>query len=335
MARAVSRGILMVCVAVVILVGLIEITDRIAFRPHAIISRIVREFEDRLDTVEVLVLGPSDMGAAIIPSELGAPGYNLAFPGETTMETYFKLRHYIDRLPQLRMVLLPLTYGTFSAAREGRISTFSLKEYVPVRDLPDLRRLYGFGIIGRRLLAECHMLDPKARRGFADNVVRYARGLAISRVELRDGFRERRGSNVRRKRLGRLMARLYAAGAPLDEKALFYFRKTLMLCADRKIKVVTVGSPFTDLYIERVEKYVSGETLYRDVVEHPRYSPLIEKHMDYTRIFASRRELFRDLNHLNIEGARVFSRRLAADLEPLLNPGGIAGALGEERDSGK
>lgn len=334
-ARAVSRGILIVCAALVVLVGLMEIADRIAFRPQTMIARIAREFESRLDTVEILVLGPSDMGAAIIPSELGAPGYNLAFPGETTMETFFKLRHYVDRLPKLRVVLLPLTYGTFSAARKGQISAFSLETYVSIPDLLELWRLYGFKIVKRGLQAECQMLDPRARRGFADNLARTARGLPIAQVTLRDGYREWTNSDVKGENVGRLMARLYTAGAPLDERALFYFWKTLTLCADRKIKVVTIGSPFTDYYIERVEKYVPRETLYRDVVEHPRYAPLILKHLDYTRFYASRHELFRDLNHLNSEGARIFSRQLAADLEPLLRPGMRAGALGEERDSGK
>ncbi len=62
--------------------------------------------------LETLVLGSSQSYYGILPHRFPRPAFNLAFPAQTLRYDSALLDRYLDRLPQLRTVLLPISYFT-------------------------------------------------------------------------------------------------------------------------------------------------------------------------------------------------------------------------------
>jgi len=71
--------------------------------------------EAELSEWETLVLGSSHSYLGVDPAYLPGKAYNLAYTAQTLYFDQFLLETYIDRMPALRRVILPISYGSLGS----------------------------------------------------------------------------------------------------------------------------------------------------------------------------------------------------------------------------
>lgn len=320
-ARAISRGVALAGLILACLVVLAESVDRLVFRSKTFKARKTHEFEEGLGSIEVLILGQSDIEVAIIPSYLDAPTYNLAGRGETIIETWFKLQTYINRMPNLKVVVVSVALARFSSNGRHRFGDHSLREYVSLEDLPEIYALFGPAMVRRKILFALPILERQAFRAFLRNLRKIIRGEPIASSTLLDGYRMMTGSYAAesdKRRLDKIMRLQFHGKNQFDEKMVEHFKKILLLCRRHNVKVLTVSSPMTDAYLESSRQYVTEDVLRQTIPDNPEFAALIQFHMDYIDLWPARHELFANVNHLNHVGAKAFSEVFAADIAEAL-----------------
>jgi hypothetical protein len=320
--KIITKGILIalcICIVALLAVGFI---DRILFEPKSVFARTVKGFEEQKDQIQILFMGQSDMKYAIIPKAMPYKSYNLAEGGENFIATYFKLKYYIDKAPHLKIVVLPLHLASFSTARSewvrGRyFHRYFSYGYITFHDLKELYRIMGFKIVLKKIESILPWPDRKELKMFGQNVGNFIRSKPIERSEIDDGYYKASGSEVTEKLAMETAKHRFRKKYKFDENVLSYFEKILILCHERGIQVVTLTIPVTDYYIEYAEKYVTKAALYERVIANSRFSPYIHKHLDYLDRYAKDHILFKDVDHLNFEGATTFSKLVASDLSKI------------------
>ncbi|NWG01872.1 MAG: hypothetical protein HXY44_03315 [Syntrophaceae bacterium] len=318
--KTIIKGIFIAfCIFVVILL-LVEVADRALFRPKSIFGRTVREFEKEKSEVQILFVGQSDMKRAVIPDIMSFKAYNFAELGESFIETYFKLKYYIDDMPRLKVIVLPLTLASFSSFRTNRIGTkYYSYGYISYRDLWELYQIKGPLVIGQKLMSLSPLLDREGLTTFWKNVRRLIKGQPIERAILQEGYHLLTMKGIVNENSARRRIQLHFQGQDIFDKDLFlYFEKILTLCQKRGIKVVTLTTPVTDDYIKHAEKFITKSALYEKVFMNQKFHPYIFKHLDYLDFHAKDHTLFVDADHLSHEGAMLFSKQVAPELSRVM-----------------
>jgi len=318
--KIIAKGILIAfCIFIAILLS-VELADRTLFRPKSIFGRTVKDFERQKGEIQVLLLGQSDMKRGVIPEIMPFKTYNFAELGESFIETYFKFKYYIDELPSLKVVVLPLPLVSFSSFRTNRIGTnYYSYGYISYRDLWELYQIKGFLVIRQKLVSLSPMLDPGQLRTFRKNVKRLIKKQPIQKAVIQKGYHLLTiKGRVNEKMAISSFKRHFQGHNIFDKDLLHYFERILILCHERGIKVVTLTIPVTDYYLKHAERYITKAALYEKVFMNPKFSPYIYKHLDYLDLYAKDHTLFVDGDHLNHEGATAFSERIASELSKVM-----------------
>ena len=318
--KIVIKGIFIAfCVFIAILL-LVEVAERALFRPKSIFGRTVKEFEKEKGEIQILFLGQSDMKRAVIPELMPFKAYNFAELGESYIETYFKFKYYIDEMPSLRVVILPLPLGSFSSFRADRIgNNYYSYGYISFRDLWELYQIKGTLVIGQKLASLSPMLDRNQMRTFWKNVRRLIKKQPIERAVIQEGYHLMTMKGIVNEKVAiKTIQRHFYGHDIFDKDLLLYFEKILALCQTRGLKVVTLTTPMTDYYIKHAEKYITQAALYEKIFANPKFSSYIYKHLDYLNLYAKDYALFVDGDHLSHEGATLFSKQIASGLSKVM-----------------
>ena len=318
--KIVAKGIFIAfCIFIAVLL-MVEVADRALFRPKSIFGRTVKDFERQKGEIQILFLGQSDMKRAVIPEVMPFKAYNFAELGESFIETYYKFKYYIEGMPSLKVVVLPLPLGSFSSFRTNRIGTnYYSYGYISFRDLWELYQIKGPFVIRQKLASYSPVLDPGQLRTFWKNFRRLIKKKPIERAVIQDGYHLLTIKGIVNERMAiRSIQRHFQGHNIFDKDLLLYFEKILILCHVRGIKVVTLMTPMTDYYLKHAEKYMTKAALDEKVFNHPRFSPYIYKHLDYLDLYAKDHNLFVDGDHLNHEGATLFSKQIASELSKVM-----------------
>jgi len=320
--KIIIKGILIalcIYIGALLAVGFI---GRIVFEPKSVFARTVKGFEAQKDQIQILFLGQSDMKYAIIPQAMPYPSYNFAESGENFVATYFKLKYYIDKTPGLKIVVLPLNLTCFSTTRLEWVRGKQFPQYfsygyITYEDFRELYKLMGFKVVLKKMQSLLPFPDSRQMKTFLQNVGNLVRSKPIERSEIDDGYFKVSGGNVSEEYAREAVQHRFRKKYKFDEGSLTYFEKILVLCHSRGVKVVTLAMPVTDYYIKHAEKYVTRAALYERVVANPRFSPYIYRHIDYMDRYAKDHALFWNGDHLNFEGATIFSKLVASELSKI------------------
>lgn len=318
--KIVAKGIFIALCIFIAALLLVEVADRALFRSKSIFGRTVKDFERQREETQILFLGQSDMKRAVIPEAMPFKAYNFAELGESFIETYYKLKYYIDEMPSLKVVVLPLPLASFSSFRTDRINTkYYSYGYISYRDLWELYQIKGLLVIRQKLMSLSPLLDPGQLRVFWKNVRRLIKKKPIERAVIQEGYHRMTFKGIVNEKVAtRSIQRHFRGDNIFDKDLLLYFEKILTLCSRRGIKVVTLTTPVTDYYLKHAEKYVTQAALYDKVFLNPKYSSHIYTHLDYLGLYAKDHALFVDGEHLNHEGATAFSRLIASELSKVM-----------------
>lgn len=297
--------------------------------PNLPFEKSIRTFEKQMQTIRILCMGASGVRRAVDPAQFPSKTYNFAYAGENYAITYLKLKTYINAMPQLEMVLLPVSYANFSSALLSRNSVYSStltknREFFDTLPLKLVQRSRwphtGGGLIP---LLTPNQIKYKTSEAFDALFPRFSSLIFTmgitdqSPVDPRTGYARRRGSEVTTADARLKSERLFEGADLLDPVLLSYFIKTVQLCHRNQIKVLTIATPFTDLLISHAEHHIRLKTIYEATIFNPDIQPMITAHYDYATLFPTTYEYFWDTNHLNHQGAQILSQKLACQIETL------------------
>ncbi|MBW2266950.1 MAG: hypothetical protein JRH16_00140 [Deltaproteobacteria bacterium] len=282
---------------------------------YGIAERTLQQFESLREQVDIVALGDSHVKWGIEAEAI--PGaFNFALPGESYVQSYYRLRSLLDDEGQvLRAVVLPADphslarhsdhqfrhyYAAFVDPFElGRVDGEMLH-----RVIESLRgRLAPYAGQRANLLAYLETGRPPEVR-WLDEVPMHAGSLASDRLVTAFSPAGRRAKAQER------MGYHFGQAPGLDPTLGYYLGKLLSLCAERGIRVLLVRFPLGDAYLEALPDPAASDAMIARMVDASENAELL----DARRVFANRPQLFADVDHLNREGAALLSRRVARRL---------------------
>lgn len=272
-------------------------------------SYIVRkdnDFKQKMKDTEVLILGDSHPEAAIMPERMeSAKVYNFASSGESYIQTYYKLRKIIDKMPQLRIVVLPFDPHSFSPKRETRFTNYRYwSQYIDFFGSADLYRK-------RELQEEWLIREVVPYFNGKEKIIQSIKShLENGLTPIEDGYRPHTADfsyldkKERKARAENMIKYQIGNSKPVSGILWRYFNMTIQLAKNKGIEVIIVSYPLTDEYLQSVNERPNIKiTNYPD-------PPGSLVYFDYSGFFKGKTNLFHDPNHLNNKGAKIFTQEL-------------------------
>jgi hypothetical protein len=290
--------------------------DRIVMK-DSLLRRADEQFSN-LDSLHVLILGDSRSMVAVNPL-LIPMSFNFSTNGESYLQTYYKVVRILDRNELgVDVIVIPLDLHSFSSFRTERINDpLYWRRYI---DFFDLSRRLG-PLTSLDVLVDSWFFPYSGYLKPTGVNFEFLTGNRTMQ-DLNLGFRPLRqhfgslSSDERNSDAQSMVRRQLEGNDPLDERLLLCFRDIIDLCSNTGVEVVIVSYPITYEYLS-----VAESTVTRDDIVLATAAVLEEygnaHFLDYSRLFNSAPEYFNDSNHLNEEGARLLTLRLAEDLEEL------------------
>jgi hypothetical protein len=268
---------------------------------------IERQFSQCRGQITTLAIGDSHMATGFDPRFFSG-SFNFALHGETYVYNYFKLKHILENNPQIRIVLLPLDFHSFSSWRADK----SLRDFYWVRYANYLE----LGWLSREPL---EYMSKYIRGRFFPYLGEFAVLLGrpdrdemtcrVPRPEMVQGFMLKTGTCTKnRKKQALRRVRLHISGhKAFDEVVARYFGKILELCAARGKTLVLIKFPVSEPYYRLATRRVARAEVYRRADEMIRPYRNVRV-LDFQKSFFDRdRVLFDDPDHLNEAGAEILT----------------------------
>jgi hypothetical protein len=268
---------------------------------------------------------------AVIPKVMPYQSYNFSEVAENYIGTYLKLKHYIDEMPRLKILVLGVSLPNFSSARlnwveRRHLSNYFSYGYITRQDFKELYRMKGSIVLRQKISSFSPLMDKGQFKTFRKNLRKLIWNQPIQKTVMEDGYI--RFPEYQTVPDSELMEEVAARRVGLhfqaqhkndfDKDLLSYFERILILCHQRGIKVVTLMVPTTEYYLRHAEKYMTQSALYEKVLTNPKFSPYLYKHLDYMDLYAKEKAFFIDADHLNHKGATAFSERIASELSKIM-----------------
>lgn len=270
---------------------------------------------EKLDyKIKYLFIGDSHMQNGVNP-EYFENAYNFAASNENYAMTYFKLKAFYEDLnKEAEIVLLPIDIASFSSFRSSRYKISNLIDFDDCIDLyentGDFNYIKEYFVVNTvKYSGKYTLINRFLARKFFGNSQKYIKGF-----KPRTGFLENK-KNV--DKICEKQADLFLKGHEyFDKLMIHYFKNILTLCEQKRIKLVLLKLPLYDKYINACRKYVPLEKYYNDIekITHQYGNVTI---LDYQDAFKNNGEYFRNPDHMNVGGAKVFSELLSKDLKKI------------------
>ncbi|MEA3444497.1 MAG: hypothetical protein U9R19_07185 [Bacteroidota bacterium] len=279
-------------------------------------GRKEKQFSQYQGELKYLFLGDSHSQNAIDPSIIGA-SFNFSSANENFIQTYYKLKRIIKSLDKnVEYIVLPIDPSSFSSFRTGRFiyasTLITFSDYLEIA---------------------IHERDPSYLRTWLDhNVFMYAGKYTIIN-RLRKVNRERNFSKMKfgfKGRDGMLSdyidvkaecerkVQLYLGGQEYFDPALRdYFIRILEFCQDRGIGVYLMKMPVAKEYVDACNNLFSIEDYYNEIYKIADEQKSVVKFLDFQDYFFDNQQYLRNPDHVNLEGAMVFSRMLAGKFDDM------------------
>jgi hypothetical protein len=321
MQRIASKGLLFITIWIVLLATLVAASERVApiYEPMKLKRTLLQE---RAKEVEALSLGNSH-GQALDFATLGVAGFNFRQGGGDLYEAAFIAHEVVPELPALRCVfvtLSPYSIHADNGAPTG-VSRASRRRELYARTLS---REY---IEGDRTYFILGKLSPLVRDDHWKQVL-----LALTGRKPVMRIRED-GTLIRRSTPRTIPAESLAAhGERSARRHEAFVREVLRVrpsaagggihalealigtAAAREVLVILYTPPYHESYLRAMAAGRLSEVVAAGADLSKRYENVVYTDFSRSDMFAGRPDLFADSNHLNADGARMFSRLLAEHL---------------------
>jgi hypothetical protein len=286
---------------------------------HKTLSSPIFHFNEN---ITILIAGDSHAEVSINPSFL-SHSENIAQSCENYFYTYYKLRHFLDRNPQISTIALAFSWHNF--ARDYQESILygdvgkNIEYFFPLIDrsgkelieswkssylVPWGRYTMGFPLqIYRNLLLQKQLLKiPLKREDF--NFFGEYQSLSTSNIDQ---------ENIDKK------IKLYFNGLHLTDYSMSkymieYLYKILELCSQRKIKIVLFNSPVNSIYHNGVPVRAFHDLDSLQIKLRSQFDNVV--YFDNSNMQLPS-EYYYDGDHVNSMGSIVFTKYFANELAKL------------------
>lgn len=281
---------------------------------YSIDYRIDSNYSQRKDLFHTLVVGDSHSGWAVYPKVLD--GTFVMWSGdESYIYTYYRLLQIInDEKSKIKLVILPIDLHTFSSYHNNRLmNDVYWKKYI---DYWELGAYKGDLLtnMNKRFQGEFAYINGI---GGLHDVIKIKTGEQILPI-LTDGHRTTNGNfslDMNAKATTRYRVRRHFHNQEvLDEDIIYYFFRTLDLLHSYDIDIVLVKYPISKKYFYFSTEYIDSDSYYRNITQLIVNNGYDLPILDYHDLFWNELHYFDDAEHLNINGAKVFTPIIREDL---------------------
>ena len=267
----------------------------------------------------ILIAGDSHMETAIDPANL--PGCtNIASSSENYFYTYFKLRHFLNRNPGIRTILLGCGWHNFSRVYNESLlvgdRAGSMADYFPYLDKD------GKKVIRRwspDYLVPFLTYDVGLPIGFYKNKYLqkgvFLRSLSVSDITTYGGYVEKNVTQIKPADVRKKLDIYYgnsssdSGGSPI---MLEYIRKMIDLCEARSVRLILVNTPVHSMYREGVPEW-AVDNFERIIPELT-----VQRNVQYVDLsgLSLPNSSFLDGDHVNRKGAEIVVKAVAEIIDP-------------------
>lgn len=268
----------------------------------------------------VLLVGDSRMAVNVMPSRLPPDVYNFSYPGETLRHLYLRIKYALETKPSIEYLVLGLEDVLFSDARAVLREATRQTAFADLVDLTDVYPANPYFLLRHAVLHYFPMVNANQRNRAlnallddlkpligipqAEATVDYScGGLHFVRTGKWAQLDHEHRREVAQSEVEHLMK-----GSAFNPEMNEVLHRILALAEHHGVRVIGVRSPLSGAYLEAAYQYYE-ESLLSFVNTKQLHGML-----DYEAIFADRPELFYNSDHLDSEGALVFTDHLVSDL---------------------
>lgn len=264
-----------------------------------------KEIRTNSDSIRTLILGSSHAFRGINPNYLNENAYNLAGVSQS-LDIDFKLfKKYRGSLPSLKNLIVPISYFTFYNQLKDSEESWRMKDYKIYYDLDvELEFNQRFEILSNDL--KINLI----------RIFRYFMGTSTlsSNSKGFGPFPLKHKPNINWEEDGKLASNRHTLrdSSHMIEH-LNYLDKIIQYCSHRDIKVLLISIPVYQSYLDNLElnQYEATISMADSIANNHTNSTYINKFDDkrFTR------EHFYNSDHLNLEGAQIFSLMIKNHLQ--------------------
>jgi hypothetical protein len=242
--------------------------------------------------------------------------FNYGSPGESYIQTYYKLKYILEKSGRKPSVLLLQSdISSFGPVISDRYEYNAY--WIKYIDFFELARIKKNNDVMLNWL-EGHFFSYAGN--YKDVKLSIVYRIKFKNFFMHNGYRPRReyknfaDEPDRQKVAWDKARRVLSEEVHFDPDIKIYFEKILQLCQDHDVKVVLIRFPEAWEYFEEQAAIVPVDKLYGEVEELASGFGIYNGILDYHDLFFEHPEYFFDADHLNGKGADLLSERLAADL---------------------
>ena len=286
-----------------------------ALRGDPVFLTNMRTFGGR-DGVSLLFLGDSHAAFGVDETLLPRDWYNAAYPGDNLRDSFAKIRYAWEER-HIKTIVISIdayTFGTY------RLADRNICLSLPFLSSIGARAVYGFTVLTyplQRLQCAVPLLRKVQREKFMITLLarvkdRILTGDAAQNETASPALAEekilRPGTDTLAGNIDKQMA------GSLDEPELVAVMQNILAFAkEHGITMIGVRYPLSNQYLRDMQHYDLKS--YEEAMQNLHFDAIL----DYQKLFAKKQELFKDISHLNPEGAKVFTKRVVKDISPLLS----------------
>ncbi len=275
-----------------------------------------KKFDTLKDQVSLLVAGDSHALDAFNDT-LVPDSYNYSSRGESPIHTYFKLRAAFEEPDfQPKVVVMPMDLHTFASYRYDRFTEQDLAFWSQYVDYLEVGREQGdvLPMVGELVKVEFAYLG-----GLDETLAILFPAQPWEIAGMTKGFRpiheqftsfspEDQAKIAAERSAYHLEGREYIT--PLE---VVYFNRLLDLLEAHQVQIVFVWYPVTELYYQQAERFAPVDDHFATM-----QSLFADRDnviwLDYHDLYWDHPEYFSDSDHMNVDGAEVFTELLVHDL---------------------
>ena len=262
--------------------------------------------------LDYLFLGHSRPKAAI-DTENRDNIFSFASGGESNIYTYYKLKHILEETDiKASTVVLPCGFGTFNMRDiDHTINSFYWMRYVDYLEIGEIKDQW-FDYLGILVKAKLFPYFQHPQLVLDREYQKFTEKINYRTPLDQIPSAQRATLALQSIEANHLQRELY------DSISLHYLDLTLKLCEEHKQNVVFVKYPVTQYYYVAAAKFSAKHKVDTESINDHilKLDPNV-KILDFELSYADQDRYFKDLNHLNADGSRVFTQELLMQLQAL------------------
>lgn len=263
--------------------------------------------------ISTLICGASHLMCAlddkIIPTST-----NTCLSSESYYYTYYKLEKILQNDNNLKYILLGLSFSNFGGNRDNRI--YKTEEII------NMYSRY-FLILENREKLDLLMKNPTGLLKsipsiLKDAIITFLKANKYANYTFWGFFRDSKNTDLSDKNIKAAINRhYYNTNSDLlqgfSALQLEYLLKIIDLCSKKNIRLYLINTPVSNEYFSKIpEKFINH---YYNIVKKLKFTKNV-KILDYHN-YQLPQNCFRDADHLNSNGAKIFSEKIVSEINDL------------------